>query len=107
MASKGKADEKKDESLVGKLRVEYNELNEEVQQIIVEAAEESLTDLLSGVLHYYQDVAGKIKTSIEEKCGGSWHIVVGKNFGSFVTHQTRSIIYFFLGEVGFLIFRHG
>mmetsp|Transcript_4421 Transcript_4421/g.5649 ORF Transcript_4421/g.5649 Transcript_4421/m.5649 type:complete len:82 (-) Transcript_4421:128-373(-) len=38
---------------------------------------------------------------------GAWHVIVGKSFGSFVTHEVSSIIYFFVGSVGFLIFKHG
>ena len=39
--------------------------------------------------------------------GGAWHCIVGKHFGSFVTHETKSLCYFFIGHVGFLIFKHG
>ena len=38
---------------------------------------------------------------------GAWHVIVGKHFGSFVTHETKSIVYFFVGAVGFLVFKHG
>jgi dynein light chain LC8-type len=38
---------------------------------------------------------------------GAWHVVVGTSFGSYVTHEVSSIIYFFVGAVGFLVFKHG
>ena len=27
----------------------------------------------------------------------NWHVVIGKNFGSFVTHETRCFLYFYVG----------
>ena len=28
----------------------------------------------------------------------TWHAVVGRNFGSYVTHETKHFIYFYLGQ---------
>ena len=29
----------------------------------------------------------------------TWHCVCGRNFGSYVTHETKHFIYFYLGQV--------
>ena len=29
----------------------------------------------------------------------TWHCIVGRNFGSYVTHETKHFIYFYLGQV--------
>uniref|UniRef100_A0A7S2Y0J6 Dynein light chain n=1 Tax=Fibrocapsa japonica TaxID=94617 RepID=A0A7S2Y0J6_9STRA len=102
-----KGEEKKEENLVGSLRMQYNELPEDKKDFAITTSSNALTTLLNGELNYYQDVSKIIKHEFESKYEGTWHVVVGKAFGSFVTHQTRRIIYFFLGEVGFLIFKHG
>ena len=50
----------------------------------------------------------------EKKFKSNWHCVVGKlqritakflgrNFGSFVTHEEKRYIYFYIGQKGFLI----
>ena len=60
-----------------------------------------------GELKHYHDIARIIKTEMDEKYPGAWHVIVGKSYGSFVTHQASRLIYFFLGPVGFLVFQHG
>ena len=35
------------------------------------------------------------------------HAVVGRNFGSYVTHETKHFIYFYLGQVAILLFKSG
>ena len=37
----------------------------------------------------------------------TWHCVVGRNFGSYVTHETKHFIYFYLGQVAILLFKSG
>lgn len=39
------------------------------------------------------------KTQIR-KYNPTWHCVVGRNFGSYVTHETKHFIYFYLGQDG-------
>ena len=33
--------------------------------------------------------------------------VSGRNFGSYVTHETKNFIYFYLGQVAILLFKSG
>ena len=35
------------------------------------------------------------------------HVIVGRNFGSYVTHESNFFIYFYLGQVAILIFKSG
>ena len=35
------------------------------------------------------------------------HCIVGRNFGSYVTHETKHFIYFYLGQVAILLFKSG
>ena len=62
-----------------------------------------------GELKYFKDMAGYIKKCIEEEEKGTsgWHVIVGTNFGSFVTYENKSIILFWLEHIGFLLFKHG
>ena len=34
-------------------------------------------------LKYYKDMAGYIKSVLDKKLGGAWHIIVGKSFSHF------------------------
>ena len=60
-----------------------------------------------GQIKYFKDMAEHIKKSVEEHFENSWHVVVGTNFGSFVSYEHKSMILFWLEHIGFLIFKHG
>lgn len=56
---------------------------------------------------YQKDLAQTIKIGLDKTKGGVWNVIVGKSFGSFVTHETKTISYFFIGSMAFLVWRHG
>jgi dynein light chain LC8-type len=48
-------------------------------------------DVASAALEKYnieKDIAAHIKKEFDKRHGPTWHVVVGKNFGSYVTHGT-------------------
>lgn len=47
-----------------------------------------------------------MKQEFDKRFGTTWHVIVGRNFGSYVTHETRHFIYFYLGQIAFLIFKY-
>ena len=47
-----------------------------------------------------KDIAAYIKKEFDKKYNPTWHCIVGRNFGSYVTHETKNFIYFYLGQVG-------
>lgn len=52
-------------------------------------------------------LSADIKKEFDKKYGPTWHCVVGRNFGSYVTHETKHFIYFYLGQVAILLFKSG
>jgi len=44
-----------------------------------------------------KDIAAFIKKEFDKKFNPTWHCIVGRNFGSYVTHETKHFIYFYLG----------
>lgn len=54
-----------------------------------------------------KDIAAFIKKEFDKKYSPTWHCIVGRNFGSYVTHETRHFIYFYLGQVAILLFKSG
>ena len=58
-------------------------------------------------LKYFKDMALFIKKAMEEKFEDSWHVIVGTNFGSFVSYEHKCICLFWLEHIGFLVFKHG
>ena len=75
-----------------------------------------------------KDIAAFIKKEFDKKYNPTWHCIVGKNyhnyfliyqlmillflflgrnFGSYITHETKHFIYFYLGQVAVLLFKSG
>lgn len=50
-------------------------------------------------------VATFIKHEVVKKYKGIWHCVVGKNYGSFVTHETKGYIYITWGQMSVLLWK--
>jgi dynein light chain LC8-type len=53
------------------------------------------------------DCAEKIKTEFDSRWSPHWHCVIGRNFGSFVTHETKNFIFFYLGDKAVMLFKAG
>eukprot|EP00823_Brevimastigomonas_motovehiculus_P001848 TRINITY_DN1254_c0_g1_i1.p1 TRINITY_DN1254_c0_g1~~TRINITY_DN1254_c0_g1_i1.p1 ORF type:complete len:103 (+),score=13.11 TRINITY_DN1254_c0_g1_i1:36-344(+) len=54
-----------------------------------------------------KDIAAHIKKDFDKRHHPTWHCIVGRNFGSYVTHETKHFIYFYLGQVAILLFKSG
>ena len=59
------------------------------------------------IYYVIQDVAAYIKKEFDKKYNPTWHVIVGRNFGSYVTHETKHFIYFYLGQCAILLFKSG
>jgi dynein light chain LC8-type len=51
-----------------------------------------------------KDVATAVKKKFDDEHGGTWHCVVGRNFGCSVTHQTKFLLFFEIDEMSVLLF---
>ena len=52
-----------------------------------------------------QDMSIFIKRYFDHTYESAWSVVVGRNFGSFVSHKPTKHIFFYIGEKGFLLFQ--
>ncbi|OIT00422.1 PREDICTED: dynein light chain, cytoplasmic-like [Nicotiana attenuata] len=50
-------------------------------------------------------LARSLKKEFDLVYGPAWHCVVGKSFGSFVTHSPGGFVYFSLESLSFLLFK--
>jgi len=77
---------------------------------MVEDMQQDAVDCATQALEKYnieKDIAGYIKKEFDKKYNPTWHCIVGRNFGSYVTHETKHFIYFYLGQVAILLFKSG
>ncbi|CAB54155.1 dynein light chain Dlc2 [Schizosaccharomyces pombe] len=78
------------------------DMSEKMQQEAIHAAVQAMEKFT-----IEKDIAAFIKREFDKKFSPTWHCIVGRNFGSFVTHESRHFIYFYLGTVAFLLFKSG
>ena len=52
-----------------------------------------------------KEVAAHIKKVFDEKYKPTWHCLVGRNFSSFVSHEKNSCCYFYLGQMGVMLWK--
>lgn len=61
---------------------------------MTEEMQQESVDIASAALEKYnieKDIAAQIKKEFDRRHGPTWHVVVGKNFGSYVTHGMSSL----------------
>jgi dynein light chain LC8-type len=81
---------KKDDISVGNLKILYVDSSKEMEEFIINSSTNALKALYKGEKNHFTEVAQQIKKEIEEtQEGGAWHVIVGKSFGSFVTHESK------------------
>merc|ERR1712244_199459 len=78
------------------------DMAEDMQQDAVDCATQALEKY-----NIEKDIAAFIKKEFDKKYNPTWHCIVGRNFGSYVTHETKHFIYFYLGQVAILLFKSG
>lgn len=50
-------------------------------------------------------IAEEIKKEFDYKYKKTWHCIVGENFGSFVTHESKTFIFYQIADVSVLLFK--
>ncbi|KAJ4397613.1 Dynein light chain [Gnomoniopsis smithogilvyi] len=81
-------------------QIKSADMTEELSQEVIEVAQEAMAKFT-----IEKDIAQHIKKTFDERKGPTWHCIVGRNFGSFVTHETKHFIYFYLGHCAILLFK--
>merc|ERR1712157_520129 len=82
--------------------VKNADMSEDMQQEAIDVATQAVEKH-----NVEKDIAAYIKKEFDKKYTPTWHCIVGRNFGSYVTHETKHFIYFYLGQVAVLLFKSG
>ena len=82
--------------------VKNADMTEDMQQDAIDISTQALEKY-----NIEKDIAAFIKKEFDKKYNPTWHCIVGRNFGSYVTHETKHFIYFYLGQVAILLFKSG
>ncbi|EWS73708.1 cytoplasmic dynein light chain 2 (macronuclear) [Tetrahymena thermophila SB210] len=86
----------------GKPVVKALDMTEEMENDAYEVAKKALEKF-----SIEKDMAQYIKLEFDRLYSTSWHCIVGKQFGSYVSHDSKHYIYFYIGEMSFLLYKFG
>uniref|UniRef100_A0A8C5YT96 Dynein light chain n=1 Tax=Marmota marmota marmota TaxID=9994 RepID=A0A8C5YT96_MARMA len=78
------------------------DMSEEMQRDWVECTTQALEKY-----NIEKDTVAHIKKEFNKKYNPTWHCSVGRNFGSYVTHETKHFIHFYPGQMAILGFKSG
>ncbi|CAM9368584.1 unnamed protein product [Ectocarpus fasciculatus] len=51
--------------------------------------------------------AETIKNEFDTRWSPHWHVIIGRNFGSYVTHETKNFLFFYLDDKAVMMFKAG
>lgn len=78
------------------------DMSDEMQQHAIDVSNQALDRY-----NVERDIACYIKKEFDKKYTPTWHVVVGRSFGSYITHESKHFIYFYLGQMAILMFKSG
>lgn len=58
-----------------------------------------------GKYSVHKDIAAVLKRGLDQRYGTTWHCIVGLVFGSYVTHEAKHFIYFYVGDIAILAYK--
>ncbi|KAA0193978.1 Dynein light chain type [Fasciolopsis buskii] len=72
-----------------------------------EMLEEAVTTAVEAMEKFDQnrDVATYIKRQFDKKYNATWHCIVGRDYGSFISHEAEHFVDFRLGDRAVLLYR--
>lgn len=84
------------------VQIKNADMNEVLQTEVVELAKTAMDRF-----NTEKDIANFIKKELDRNHTPFWHCIVGRNFGSYVTHETKHFVYFYIDELAVLAFKAG
>lgn len=85
-----------------KTSVLNSEMSDEMQASAIEIAKKAVQKC-----EKERDMAQFVKKAFDQKYQAPWHCVVGRQFGSYVSHEEGECSYFQVGQYAFLLFKSG
>mmetsp|Transcript_8027 Transcript_8027/g.19332 ORF Transcript_8027/g.19332 Transcript_8027/m.19332 type:complete len:90 (+) Transcript_8027:138-407(+) len=52
-----------------------------------------------------KEIASFLKKEMQDIYQATWHVVIGRFFGSYVTHEKNCYCYFYVGQMGVLAWK--
>ena len=86
---------------------DYLDMPKEHAEFIIETCESVLRMLNNGEKKFYFECAEHIKRTLDEKFGGCYNVVVGRDFGAYFHYEAGACLQAWINQHCFLVFKHG
>lgn len=96
--------------------VEFSNISLEHKDFCFKKAKEAMSNIIyfkneetimESEINYYKKLSKFIKKNLEEELKGIWNVIIGTDFGSYISYDKSHLIYFRINEIYFIIFRYG
>jgi len=87
--------------------VDFANVREAMLDFFLQAGKIAFNARDKGEVLHWKDCAQLIKDEADREFGPTWHCVVGTEFGSFVTFEKNSVLFFHVGHMKVLLWKHG
>ena len=77
---------------------EHGDMRADAQKVASEALESHDTEV---------EISRFVKSFFDKKYGPTWHCIVGTDFRAFVTHESKTFIFFYAGKHAVCLYRQG
>lgn len=84
-------------------------LRNDMPDDILKDAIETSTRIIKNANYETQGLqcAEQIKAEFDQRWSPYWHCIIGRNFGSFVTHETRRFVFFYIDDKAVMLYKAG
>lgn len=81
--------ERKEDVQIPEPDIKVLDMPEDMAEFCVNCGRENLTKYYKGEINHWHQIAERIKKEMDDRYHGSWHCIIGKNFGSFVSFESK------------------
>ena len=87
--------------------IEFCTMSPDLRNNCIEKTRDAMKTTLENNFSYFKTLAKKIKLSLEEGNEEIWNVIVGTDFGAWISFDKSNMLYFRMDEIYFMIFRFG
>eukprot|EP00995_Heteronema_vittatum_P002463 NODE_1356_length_987_cov_215.301706_g944_i0.p3 GENE.NODE_1356_length_987_cov_215.301706_g944_i0~~NODE_1356_length_987_cov_215.301706_g944_i0.p3 ORF type:complete len:110 (-),score=32.64 NODE_1356_length_987_cov_215.301706_g944_i0:416-745(-) len=99
-------DGEKERTIDRKAVVNVSDMPEELQQKALDYINAALDKWKDGTTNQEREVAKHVKQEFDKAHGPTWHCIFGRNFGAFVTFESKCFVYLTIGQHNLILWKH-
>ena len=78
------------------------DMKEEMKELAIKTAMDAINKAMTE-----NKIARQLQETFVDEYHGLWHCIVGRDFQSFISHEVKHFIYFYIGPMGIMLWKAG